>query len=83
MQGGQAQYGGVKCKNRFSALQARHDVEKSPNMVMSMLRIFDFDVYALLESGANLSFVTPYLVIRFDMTPEILLEPFLVYTLIR
>lgn len=49
-------------------------------MVMSMLRVFDFDVYALLESGANLSFVTPYLAIRFDMTPEILLEPFLVYT---
>lgn len=36
----------------------------------------------LLDRGANLSFVTPFLDIKFCMSPEILREPFLVYTLV-
>lgn len=37
-------------------------------------------MYNLLDLDANLSFLTPYLAIRFDISHEILLEPFSVYT---
>lgn len=47
-----------------------------------MLRVFHFDVYDLLDSRANLSFVTPYLAMKFDISLEILLEPLPVYTLV-
>lgn len=67
--------------NRFYAFHARQEVEESPDVVTGMLRIFDFDAYALLDPSANSSFVTLYLVIYFDMSPEALLEPYLVYTL--
>lgn len=43
------------------------------------MRVIDFNIYVLLDPGANLSFVTLYLSIRFDITPKILLEPFSVY----
>uniref|UniRef100_M1DNN4 Gag-pol polyprotein n=1 Tax=Solanum tuberosum TaxID=4113 RepID=M1DNN4_SOLTU len=45
-----------------------------------MLRVFQLDVYALLDPGATLSFVTPYVAMRFDMLPDVLLEPFSVST---
>lgn len=66
--------------NRFYALQARQEVEESPNIVTSTLRVFEYNVYALLDPGANLSFVILYLTMRFDVSPEVLLEPYLVYT---
>ena len=37
-------------------------------------------VYALLDPGASLSFVTPYIVVDFKISPEILAEPFSVFT---
>ena len=43
-----------------------------------MLKVFHFDVYALLDLGANLSFITPFLAIRFDVISELLLETYLV-----
>lgn len=45
-------------KNRFYALRFRGEQENSPDVVTDMLKIFTFDVYALLDSGATLSFVT-------------------------
>lgn len=47
-------------------------------LLPGMLKVFHFDVYALLDLGANLSFVTPFLANRFDKVPELLLEPYLV-----
>ncbi|KAH0647574.1 hypothetical protein KY285_032822 [Solanum tuberosum] len=38
------------------------------------------DVYALLDPGATLSFVTPYVAVNFGVSPETLLEPFSVST---
>jgi len=37
-------------------------------------------VYALLDPGATLSFVTPYVAMKFDVLPDILLEPFSIST---
>lgn len=56
------------------------EVEETPDVVTSILKVFDFDVYALLDPDANLSFVTPFQAIRFYMCPEILLEPLSIYT---
>ncbi|XP_055826368.1 uncharacterized protein LOC129894738 [Solanum dulcamara] len=81
-QDGQNSQGGSPRQNRFYAFQARQEVEESLDMVTGTLKVFDFDVYELLDLGAMLSFVTPYLAMRFFVSPVILLEPFLVYTLI-
>ncbi|WMV42012.1 hypothetical protein MTR67_035397 [Solanum verrucosum] len=56
--------------------------ENSPDVVTGMIEVFTFDVYALLDPGATLSFVTPYTAMRFDIITEQLLEPFSVSTLV-
>ena len=45
-----------------------------------MLKVFSIDVYALLDLGSTLSFVTPLVAKRFDTLPNILHDPFLVCT---
>ena len=45
-------------KNRFYALHSRGKQETSLDVVTSMIKIFTLDVYALLDSGSTLSFVT-------------------------
>ena len=41
-----------------------------------MLRVFDLDVYALLDPGVTLCFVTPYIAVQFNVSPETLPELF-------
>ena len=48
-------------------------------IVTGTLRVFDLDVYALLDPGATLYFVTTYIAIQFN-GPETLSEPFSVST---
>ena len=45
-----------------------------------MLIVFSIDVYALLGSGATLSFVTTLIVKKLDILSDILNEPFIVTT---
>ena len=52
----------------------------SSNVVIGRVRIFNLDAYTLLDPGATLSFVTPYIVTQFSFSPETLFEPFLVST---
>ncbi|KAH0711565.1 hypothetical protein KY289_007524 [Solanum tuberosum] len=66
--------------NRLYAITSRHEQENSPNVVTGMIKVFAFDVYALLDPGASLSFVTPYVANEFDVLPERLCEPFCVST---
>ena len=54
------------------ALQARLDKESSPDVVTVTLWVFDLDVYALLDPGATISFVTPYIAVQFSVSPETL-----------
>ena len=49
-------------------------------MVTSMLQLFSLDVYALLDPGDRLSFVTPLLSMKFEILPDILDKHFLVST---
>ena len=45
-----------------------------------MIKVFTFDVYALLDPVASVSFVTPYVANQLEILPEKLYEPFYVYT---
>ena len=58
------------------ALNNRHEQENSPDFVTSMIRAFGFTVYAFLDLGVSLYFVTPYVI------PKQLSEPFSVTTLV-
>ena len=66
--------------NRLYAITSRQEQENSPDVVTGMVKVFAFDVYALLDPGVSLSFVTPYVVNSFDVLPEKLCEPFCVST---
>uniref|UniRef100_M1DP28 Zinc knuckle family protein n=1 Tax=Solanum tuberosum TaxID=4113 RepID=M1DP28_SOLTU len=68
-QGNSSGTGGGQRLNRLYALQAPLDKEDSLNVVIGTLRVFDLDVYALLDPEATLSFVTPYIAVKFDVSP--------------
>ncbi|XP_049399740.1 uncharacterized protein LOC125863779 [Solanum stenotomum] len=51
-------------QNQFYALQTRGEQEGSPNVIIGMLKVFQLDVYSLLDPDTTLSFVTPYVAIR-------------------
>ena len=51
-----------------------------PDVVTGMLRVFHLDVYVLIDPGANISFVSPYVSMRFSVKPEFLKDPFHVST---
>ena len=54
----------------------------SPDVVTGMLQVFSIIVYALLDVDATLSFVTPLVAMKFDVLPDVLIEPFSVTTLV-
>ena len=58
-------------KNHFNALHYRGEKENSPDVVTDMLKVLSLDVYALIDPGATLSFVTPLLAKNFDIFPDI------------
>ncbi|KAK4733619.1 hypothetical protein R3W88_007880 [Solanum pinnatisectum] len=82
-EGNQATPSGSKAnapkKNRFYGLQSRSDQEGSPYVVTDMLQVFSIDVYALLDHSATLSFVPPFVAMKFEVPPEELKEFFCVY----
>ena len=67
-------------RKRFYALKARGEQESSPDVVTGMLQVYSVNVYALLDPGATLSLVTPLVARKFDVLPDILIEPFSVCT---
>ena len=67
-------------QNRLYALQARQDQEGSPDVVTVTLRVFDLDVYSLLDPRDFLSFVTPYIAVKFSDSLVTLSEPISVST---
>lgn len=55
----------------FYALQTRGGQEGSPDVVTGMFKVFQFNVYALLNPGDTLSFEIPYVAMKFDVLPDI------------
>ncbi|KAH0724869.1 hypothetical protein KY284_000734 [Solanum tuberosum] len=66
--------------NHLYAITSRQEQENSLDVVTGMIKVFSFDVYALLNPGASLYFVTPYVANKFDVLLEKLYEPFCVST---
>ena len=69
---GQAQISGsngAPKKNYFYALRSRGERQTSPDVVTGMLKVFSIDVYALLDLGSTLSFVTPLIAKKFEILP--------------
>ncbi|KAG5586628.1 hypothetical protein H5410_047062 [Solanum commersonii] len=56
--------------NRLYAITSRQEQKNSPDVVTGMIKVFTLDVYALLDPGACLSFVTPYVANKFDVLPN-------------
>ena len=56
-------------KNRFYAFCSRGEQETSRDVVNGMLKIFTLDVYALLDPGATLFFITPQVAKSFMFYP--------------
>ena len=63
-------------------MKRREEYEKLADVVTSTLHVFSFPVYALLDQGSTLYFVTPLISSKFDLLSQILHETFLVSTLI-
>ncbi|XP_070045324.1 uncharacterized protein [Nicotiana tomentosiformis] len=68
-------------QNRAYALEGRRDQESSPDIVTDILSISSYDVYALIDTGSNLSYGTLLVASKFWIEPE-LIKHFDVSTLI-
>ncbi|XP_059290828.1 uncharacterized protein LOC132044350 [Lycium ferocissimum] len=66
-------------QNHIYALAGRQDLESSPDVVIGILSVFSHDVYALIDPGSTLSYITPFIVGKFRVEPE-LIKPFEVST---
>lgn len=69
--------GGANC---LYAITSGQKQEKSLEVVTDTIKVFNFDVYALLCPRVSLYFVTPYIAINFAIIPEQLLEPYSLFT---
>ena len=67
---GAASTSGVQ--NRTYALVDRHNSEASPDVVTGTLSIFSYNVYALIDPGSTLSYVTLLIAAKFVKAPELL-----------
>ena len=67
-------------KNHFYTLSSRAEQKTTFDVVTGMLKVFSIDVYAFLDLGSALYFVTPLITMKFDILPDILNEPFMVST---
>ncbi|XP_015086946.1 uncharacterized protein LOC107030056 [Solanum pennellii] len=54
--------------NHFYALESMGEQERSPDIVTGMLQVFSVNV--------TLSFVAPLLATKFDVLPDVVIEPF-------
>ena len=66
--------------HRLYATTSRQEQENSPDVITGMIEVITFDVYAFLEPGESLSFVTLYVANLSKILREKLCEPFCVST---
>ncbi|XP_055814577.1 uncharacterized protein LOC129884279 [Solanum dulcamara] len=69
-------YGFGASSKRIYALVSRQDSEASLDVVIGTLSIFFYNVYALIDPGATLSYVTPFVAMNFEVETKLLREPF-------
>jgi len=56
--------------NRFYFMRGNQSFEASPDVVTGILTFQYHDVYALIDPGSTLSYVTPYVAMEFGIEPE-------------
>ncbi|XP_070010710.1 uncharacterized protein [Nicotiana sylvestris] len=61
-------------------MSGRQTTEASPDVVTGVLTVRSHDVYALIDLGSTLSYVTPFVAMGFGIEPDHLHKPFLVST---
>ncbi|XP_070042705.1 uncharacterized protein [Nicotiana tomentosiformis] len=61
-------------------MSGRQSVEASLDVVTGMLTVQSHDVYALIDPGSTLSYVTPYVAMEYGIEPEQLHESFSIST---
>ncbi|XP_070005605.1 uncharacterized protein [Nicotiana sylvestris] len=66
--------------SQFYAMSGRQTAEASPDVVPGILTVQSHDVYALIDPGSTLSYVTPFVAMEFGIEPNQLHDPFLVST---
>ena len=66
--------------NRIYVISIPREQENSLNIIKGMIKVFTFHVYALLDLGATLSFLTASVANQFEIIFENLCEPFCVCT---
>ncbi|XP_070034735.1 uncharacterized protein [Nicotiana tomentosiformis] len=66
--------------NHFYPMSGCQNAESSPDFVMGILTVETHDIYALIDPGSTLSYVTPFVAMEFWIEPEQLLESFYVST---
>ncbi|XP_070040147.1 uncharacterized protein [Nicotiana tomentosiformis] len=66
--------------NGFYAMWRHRDSEASPDVITSILTVQSHDVYALIDPGSTLLYVTPYGAMEFGIESEQLHEAFFVST---
>ncbi|XP_070054455.1 uncharacterized protein [Nicotiana tomentosiformis] len=66
--------------SQFYAMSGRQSAEASPDVVTSILTVQYHDVYALIDPGSSLSYITPYVATSFEVEPQQFHEPFSVST---
>ncbi|XP_075096286.1 uncharacterized protein LOC142174397 [Nicotiana tabacum] len=72
--------GSVGQQNRIYALSSRQDLESSPDVVTSIQSVFSTDMYALIDPGSTLSYISPFVASKCDREPELLHKSFEVST---
>ena len=69
-------------RNNFYTLKGREEKENPVDVVTDMLQVFSTSLYALLDPGSTLSFVTPLLDLTFQILPDVLHDPIVVSTIL-
>ncbi|KAG5585296.1 hypothetical protein H5410_045730 [Solanum commersonii] len=63
-------------ENHLYAITSCQEQVNSHDVITGIIKVFTFDVYALLDPGVSLSFVTLCVSMSFDILPKQLLDPF-------
>ncbi|XP_070032258.1 uncharacterized protein [Nicotiana tomentosiformis] len=69
-------------QNRTYALAGRQDLKSSLDVVIGILSVYSYDVYALIDLGSTLSYVTPFVANKFGVEPDLISKTLAASTLI-
>lgn len=81
-QGASSSISGCQRQNRFYALPSHQEIKSSLNFVTGMFHAFHLDVYVLLDSVTNHSYVAPLVTVNFRVGPKNITKPFSISTLV-